>query len=124
MLYTIRGLEAGAGGVNIRIRVLSKEPPRKVKTKDGVEHMVVDVKVGDRTGIIALSLWDDKAKEVNEGDLVDLKNGYINRFKGRLWLNISQFGSLEKVDEERFPTVEEIVDRQSQRRLLRRSSNK
>ena len=116
MLYTIRGLRAGARGVNIRVRVLIKESPRIVKTKDGVEHIVVDTIVGDRTGTIGLSLWDDWGNMVEAGDIIDLTNGYVNRFKGRLRLNTSQYSSVEKVEEFGFPTVEEIVARREPRR--------
>jgi len=120
MLYAVRGLEDGAGGVTIRVRVLSKEEPRKVKTKDGTEHVVVDTRTGDRTGVIALSLWDEWVDEVSEGDIIDIKNGYVNRFKGRLRLNIGRYGSLEKVEDPEFPKVEEITMRQEQRRQRHR----
>ena len=116
MLYTIRGLEDGVAGVMIRIRVLLKEEPRKATTKDGLGHIVVDVHVGDRTGTLTLSLWDKWVDEVSQGDVVDIQNGYVNRFKGRLRLNIGKFGSLEKVDDFEFPSVEEIASRQEQRK--------
>ena len=122
MLYTIRGLTDGARGVIIRVRVLVKESPRIVKTKDDVEHIVVDTNVGDRTGTIGLSLWDDLGNEVEAGDIIDLKNGYVNRFKGRLRLNMSKYGSIEKVEELGFPTVEEIVARSEHRRRRYRSA--
>lgn len=120
MLYTVRGLEDGAGGVSIRVRILLKEEPRRVKTKDGTEHVVVDTSVGDRTGVLTLSLWDKWADEVVAGDTVDIKNGYVNRFKGRLRLNIGRYGSMEKAEDPEFPTVEEITARQEQRRQRRR----
>ena len=120
MLYTVKGLEDGAGGVNIRVRIISKEEPRLVRTKDGVEHTVIDTYVGDRTGIIGLSLWDRRADEVQEGNIIDIKNGYVNRFKGRLRLNIGMYGDVEKVEEPGFPTVEEIDARSDQKRLRNR----
>jgi len=121
MLYTIRGLEDGAGGVNIRVRVVSMEEPRKVKTRDGVEHVVVDVGVGDQTGMVTLSLWDDRSSGIKVGDIVDVNNGYVNRFRGRLRLNIGRYGSLEKVEDPDFPSVERILERQKLRRQRRRS---
>ena len=116
MLYTVRGLEDGAGGVNIRFRIILKEKQRLVKTKDSVEHTVIDTYVGDRTGTIGLSLWDRRSDEVQEGNIIDIKNGYINRFKGCLRLNIGIYGDVEKVEEPGFPTVEEINERSDQKR--------
>ena len=122
MLYTVRGLQGDTAGVDIRVRILWKGEPRKVRTKDGVEHLVVEALVGDRTGTLTLALWDDCINMAGNRDVVDIKNGYVNRFKGRLRLNIGMYGSIEKVEDPSFPTVEEISTRHEQRRLRRRSS--
>jgi replication factor A1 len=109
MIYTINGLTEDARGVTIRVRVLSKDQPRVVKTKDGEEHRVVDIEVGDRTGRTFLSLWDERVDLLDEGDLVDIENGYVNKFKGRLRLNVGRFGKLEKVEDPSFPRGEELA---------------
>lgn len=120
MLYTVRGLEQGIGGVDIRVRVVSKEPQRKVKTKDGVEHIVVDARVGDRTGAVVMSLWDDLTDEVEVGDMIDIQNGYVTRFKGRLRLNLSRYGHVRKIEEPHFPTVREIVEGEERKKQWRK----
>jgi len=117
MLYTIRGLRENVGGVMIRVRVISKDKPREVKTRDGSIHTVVDSQVGDRTGILIMSLWDDVASQIEEGDLIDIKNGYVSRFKGRLRLSIGRYGEFEKVDDPDFPGNSEILSSHSLRRL-------
>jgi ssDNA-binding replication factor A large subunit len=121
MLYTVRGLTKDVRGASIRVRVITKnEPrkvktkdtknePRKVKTKDGEEHRVVDVHVGDRTGRILLTLWDEKIEQVQDGDLIDIENGYVTSFKGRYRLNIGRYGSLECVEDDEFPTREDLL---------------
>lgn len=116
MLYTIRGLRENIRGVIIRVRVISKNDPREVKTKDGSTHTVVDSLVGDRTGIIIMSLWDDDAKQIEEGDIIDIKNGYVSRFKGRIRLNIGKYGEFEKVDDPDFPKDIEISSSHNLRR--------
>lgn len=110
MLYTVKGLDDNVRGVSIRVRVISMSEVRIVKTKDGGEHRVVDARVGDRTGIITLTLWDEKAEQISEGDLVDIRNGYVNRFKGRLRLNVGKYGSLERVEDQEFPTRKELIE--------------
>lgn len=109
MIYTINGLTEDARGVSIRVRIISKSKPKFVKTKDDKEHRVVNVKVGDRTGIIFLSLWDEMVDILNDGDLVDIEHGYINKFKGELKLNISRFGNLTKVEDPSFPKLDELM---------------
>lgn len=109
MLYTVRGLEDGARGVTIRLRVLRKEDARVVKTRDGEEHRVVDVMVGDGTGITTLVLWDERADQVSEDDVIDVRDGYVNRFKGRLRLNVGKYGELERVEDAKFLKAELIL---------------
>ena len=121
MLYTVQGLHDGAGGVTIRLRVVTKSPPRQVTTKNGVVHLVVDVLAGDRTGIVTLSLWDDDAQLVHDGDVVDIQNGYVTRFKGQIRLNLGRYGTVEQVDDADFPIVEEIQDSQGRRRYHRKT---
>jgi replication factor A1 len=79
-----------------------------VKTKDGKEHSVVDLMAGDRTGTVTLNLWDERIHDVVTGDIVDLENAYVSRFKGRLRLNIGKYGTIEKVQDEGFPSVDEL----------------
>ena len=109
MIYTINGLTADARGVIIRVRVLSKNQPKIVKTKDGKEHRVIDIEIGDRTGRIILSLWDEMVDVLKDDDLIDIENGYINKFKGELRLNIGRFGNLSKVEDPSFPKSDELM---------------
>jgi len=109
LLYTVRGLEDGARGVTIRLRVLRKEDARVVKTRDGEEHRVVDVMVGDGTGITTLVLWDERIGQVSEDDVIDIRDGYVNRFKGRLRLNVGKYGELARVEDAKFLKAEQIL---------------
>lgn len=108
MLYTIRGLHETARGVDIRVRIINVGKTRTVKTKNGVQHAVANVVVGDRTGTISLTLWDDQMNLISEGDLIDISNGYVNKFKGWLTLNIGKYGNIEKVEEDNFPRREDF----------------
>jgi replication factor A1 len=121
VLFTIRDLEDKSGGVDIRLRVVEKKTPRTVKTKNGEDHSVADVIVGDRTGTVILSLWDEKIDEVSVGDVIDVENGYVSRFKGRLRLNIGKFGRIETVKDSTFPSLE-MLCRQATRFYYRRRS--
>jgi len=111
VLFVVRGLREDSKGVYIRLRILERYNTREVKTKDGEEHKVTEVLAGDRTGTIILTLWDELSQGVEAGDLVDLTNGYTNRFRGRLRLNIGHYGSITKVEDPNFPSKEEILRR-------------
>ena len=121
VIYTVQDLDDRRGGVSIRVRILSESEPRTVRTKDGQEHSVVDVMVGDRTGTVPLSLWDERIHDVDIGDIIDVDNAYVNTFKGRIRLNIGKYGTIEKVQDEGFPSAEELSKLRRSRYRRRRT---
>ena len=82
--------------VNVLAKVVSKSEIREIAAgRDGAAHRVSDALVGDETGSIYLTLWDDNITKVNDADTVLVKNGYINLFRGNMRLNIGRYGTLE-----------------------------
>jgi replication factor A1 len=82
--------------VNVLAKVVSKTEVRNITAgRDGAAHKVSDALVGDETGSIYLTLWDDNIEKVNSGDTILVKNGYINLFRGNMRLNIGRYGTLE-----------------------------
>ena len=86
--------------VNVIVKVANKGQTRDVTSgRDYSIHKVADALVGDETGSLYLTLWDDNVSKVNEGDTISIKNGYINLFRGSMRLNIGRYGTLEPVAE-------------------------
>jgi len=82
--------------VNILAKALSKSEVRNITAgRDGSPHSVCDVLVGDETGSVLLTLWDDNIEKVNEGDTVKIGNGYVRLFRGSMRLNVGRYGTLE-----------------------------
>jgi replication factor A1 len=82
--------------VNTTVKVVQKGEAREtVSRQDGTTHRVLDALVGDDSGAIYMTLWDDNIDKVNEGDTVNVKNGYVRPFKGSMRLNIGRYGTLE-----------------------------
>jgi replication factor A1 len=89
-------LNPSSRAVNVLAKVLSKSEVRNVAAgRDGEPHKVSDALVGDETGCVYLTLWDDNIEKVNDGDTVNIKNGYINLFRGNMRLNVGRYGTLE-----------------------------
>src|SRR5512137_353300 len=63
--------------------------------RDGSPHKVSDALIGDETGVVYLTLWDDNIEKVNDGETVRVENGYVTLFKGNIRLNIGKYGKLE-----------------------------
>jgi len=80
--------------INTTVKVVSKSPVREtVSRRDGSTHKVTDVLVGDETGSVYMTLWDDNIENVKEEAVIDIKNGYIGLFKGSMRLNLGRYGS-------------------------------
>ena len=102
----ISELTPNSKAVNVTAKVVSKGEVRSTTGgRDYTTHRVVDALVGDETGCIYLNLWDDNIDKVNEADTLNIKNGYINLFRGYMRLNIGRYGSFEIVAESQIKEV-------------------
>ena len=86
--------------VNVTAKVVSKSEIREIPMgRDGNAHKVCDALVGDETGSVYLTLWDDNIEKVNEDDTVRIENGYVTLFKGNMRLNIGKYGKMATAEE-------------------------
>jgi replication factor A1 len=111
----VGNLNPGSRSLNLTVKVVSKNPVREVVSRrDGSSHRVTEALVGDETGSVLLTLWDDTIESVTEGDVVEVNNGYIRLFRGSMRLNIGRFGTLEASEEdiENVNTDNNMSDRQ------------
>jgi replication factor A1 len=93
-------LTPASRAVNVTAKVVSKSEIRDIPLgRDGSAHRVCDALVGDETGCVYLTLWDDNIEKVSENDTVRVENGYVTLFKGNMRLNIGKYGKLEPAKE-------------------------
>ncbi len=87
--------------VNVTAKIVNIGEPRSVTSRrDYSVHRVTEALVGDETGCVLLTLWDDKIGVFNNGDVIEVKNGYTSLVRGFLRLNIGRYGTAEKVDKD------------------------
>jgi len=93
-------LSPASRAVNVTAKVVSKSEVRNIAAgRDGAPHRVCDALVGDETGCVYLTLWDDNIEKVNEGDTIKIGNGYVTLFRGNMRLNVGRYGTLEVAEE-------------------------
>ncbi|MGD0421878.1 MAG: hypothetical protein ABSA92_00310 [Candidatus Bathyarchaeia archaeon] len=98
-IVKVSDLQPYSKQVNTTVKIVQKGEAREtVSRQDGTTHRVLDALVGDETGAIYMTLWDENIDKVNEGDSVMVKNGYVRPFKGSMRLNIGRYGSLEPAE--------------------------
>ena len=82
------------------VKVVSITEPREVSSRiDRSTHRVAEALVGDETGSIYLTLWDDAIDQVEVGQTLSIRNAYINLFRGSMRLALGRFGSFEVMEE-------------------------
>jgi replication factor A1 len=87
--------------VNLAFKVLEKNDVKNVRSKrDRTPHAVTESLVGDDTGTILLTLWDEDIEKIEVGTTYKLENGYITIFKGTIRLNIGRYGEIEEFSED------------------------
>ncbi|MFX1474748.1 MAG: single-stranded DNA-binding protein [Promethearchaeota archaeon] len=96
---TVSELKPRMKSVNITFKVVEKGEAREVTSRrDGETHRVLDATVGDSTGIVLLSLWDDSIETIEIDKTYRLENGYTSLFQGHLRLNIGRYGNITEAE--------------------------
>jgi len=82
--------------VDTTFKVLEKSEPRV--TRDGKK--VTEALVGDDSGTVLMTLWEETIDQLDVGKTYTLTNGYANLFRGSLRLTIGRMGSVEESEED------------------------
>ena len=112
---TISDLEKDSKDVIVEGRVISISNPKSFKTRKGQSGQVCNVLLKDNTGEIKTVFWTPNIKllkNVNEGDLIQIKNVDIKEGYSGLEGNLRQRSTVVHIDEnpDKFPPyVEEIT---------------
>ncbi|MDG6244745.1 MAG: OB-fold nucleic acid binding domain-containing protein [Methanolobus sp.] len=119
----IEDIKNGMGDINIRARILDISDIRTFNKKDGGTGKVANVLIGDRTGKIRVTLWDEMAdltKDLELDDSVEIINGYAreNNFNQQVEMQIGNRSSIRKIEEEiefreEFTPVSDIIPGES-----------
>ena len=119
----IEDVKDGMGDINLRARIIDISEIRTFKRKDGGEGKVANLLIGDETGKIRLTLWDDMAelsKELQLDDSVEIVNGYSreNNFTQQVEMQVGNRSTIRKIDsdvafKENFTPISDIVPGES-----------
>jgi len=90
----VDGIEPGARGVNIFGKVV-KAPTAVEGSED-----IMEVVVGDETGIVTLSVRGDRAKLCEVGKSMRIQNAHVAMIKGFIRLTIDKWAALKPAEEE------------------------
>ena len=101
--YTVEALSLGLSDVSLVGRVLDTDSVRTFDRDDGSEGKVSNLTLGDETGRVRVTLWDERADlatEMEPGTTVEVVDGYVRERDGQLELHVGNRGTVEAVDDE------------------------
>ncbi|MFB6173477.1 MAG: single-stranded DNA binding protein [Halobacteriales archaeon] len=100
--YDIADLSMGLSDVTLRGRVLATESVRTFDRDDGSEGRVANLVLGDETGRLRVTLWDERAdlaEAFDPGESVEVIDGYVRERDGDLELHVGDRGTVERIEE-------------------------
>jgi len=81
--------------VNVRFNVIKKGEIRTVTQRSvGRKHLISDCIVGDSTGIVSLTLWNEDIDAIEQGQTYELLNGFLNLYDECMILSKGRDGVL------------------------------
>jgi replication factor A1 len=98
----IESLTLGQSDVTLRGLVLGTDSVRTFDRDDGSTGRVANLTLGDETGRIRVTLWDDRAdraEDLDPGAAVEVVDGYVRERDGDLELHVGGRGAIEAIDE-------------------------
>lgn len=102
---TVAELKPRLKSITISFKVIEIGEEREVTSRrDDTTHTVVDVVVGDSTGIVRMPLWDAAIEMVEKEKTYVLTNGYTGLFRNTLQLSVGRYGNLAESED----AIEEV----------------
>lgn len=100
--------------VDVVGRVVNLYEPNEFQRDDGSKGVVRSAELADETGVVRVSLWEDKAEgHLNEGDAVKIENARTRLGNYNVELSVGKTSRILKPNPEemeKLPSVKEVAD--------------
>ena len=90
--------------VNMPVKVLSLDEPRSMDNGT----MICEGLVGDETGTVIMSFWNDEIENIEDGMTINLKDARANLVRGHLRLSLGKHGSMKASDNDLESVKEQV----------------
>ncbi len=113
--FKISEVRADMGEINILAKVVDAGTVREFSRRDGSSGLVRSVVLGDGSGKIRLTLWNEKAEmEIAEGDTLEVTNAVSRERYGQVEIQAGGYSAVRKSDvavsyEEKITPISEIA---------------
>lgn len=100
---------------DVFVRVISKGEERSITTKNSRSLRVCEFQVGDETDIVSFSLFNNQIEFLKDevGNVIEIIRGWAKEFRGKIQLTLGYSGSLERIKDPEFPSLEDIYNQKN-----------
>ncbi len=101
-LHKIGELKPNLPTANLVARVVGVSSLQQVKRKSGERVAISRILVGDETGIVSVSLWDDKAElasQLRAGDIVRIEDAMPSLRLGQVSVSVGRTALVQRVED-------------------------
>ncbi|HUT82185.1 MAG TPA: DUF2240 family protein [Candidatus Bathyarchaeia archaeon] len=113
----IKNISLNQFDVELLGQIIAIKPVSNFTKKDGSEGSVSSIEIADETGKIRITLWDNKADEINNfkiSDIVEIVGGYTRQgMNGIVEVHLGKNGSISKKTNIKITIPEEILKEES-----------
>jgi hypothetical protein len=93
----IKSLKRGMRRINVRGRVLTISKPNLALTRSNGYVKFTNVTLRDETGIVKLTLWQDRMDALAVNDIVEIHDASVTAYRGETQLRITKHSKLRVV---------------------------
>ena len=94
----VKDLSPSSKQANLVAKVVNVGERRTVESRFGPSRQLSEATIGDETGIVIMSLWEDQIDKVSQDDVIAITNGYVSLVRGHIRVNVGKYGSFSKTD--------------------------
>ncbi len=98
VLTKVKDLTPESKQVNVLVKVVGLSEEREITSRFGEARKLVEATVGDETGTVLLTLWNDQIGQVAKDVTLLVDNGYVSLVRGHIRLNVGKYGSFTKAE--------------------------
>lgn len=100
-ILKIEGLHPNMRDLNFNAKIVELSEKRTVlDRRSGSENQVMDVIIGDETGLVVFSAWNETIDKVEVGKNFVFENSKTILFRGHLRVSLGRQGSISEIEED------------------------
>ena len=113
--------------LSLKAKVLELGERREVSNRNtGEQHEVMEVLIGDETGCVYFSAWNEDIEKIEVGKTYQFENAKTILFRGHIRLSLGRNGNFEEIDEDipEVDTENNVSDQEHERPRSRYGDNR